>query len=98
MLDAGRRSARRTAGAGHSLIDADIWNEALDAELKKLLAEGQAGGSEGAACSVRSARAGERDMKPHETVVTCVGLNHETSPVEERERLAFSAERAAAGA
>ena len=29
-------------------------------------------------------------MKPHETVVTCVGLNHQTSPVEEREQLAFS--------
>ncbi|MET1082184.1 MAG: glutamyl-tRNA reductase, partial [Burkholderiales bacterium] len=31
-------------------------------------------------------------MKPHETVVTCVGLNHQTSPVEEREQLAFSPE------
>jgi glutamyl-tRNA reductase len=31
-------------------------------------------------------------MKPHETVVTCVGLNHQTSPVEEREQLAFSAD------
>jgi glutamyl-tRNA reductase len=29
-------------------------------------------------------------MKPHETVVTCVGLNHQTSPVEEREQLAFA--------
>ncbi len=29
-------------------------------------------------------------MKSHQTVVTCVGLNHQTSPVEEREQLAFS--------
>jgi glutamyl-tRNA reductase len=29
-------------------------------------------------------------MKSNQTVVTCVGLNHETSPVEEREQLAFS--------
>ena len=31
-------------------------------------------------------------MKAHETVVTCVGLNHQTSPVEEREQLAFAAD------
>jgi glutamyl-tRNA reductase len=30
-------------------------------------------------------------MKQENTVVTCVGLNHLTSPVEEREKLAFSA-------
>ena len=29
-------------------------------------------------------------MKSSQTVVTCVGLNHQTSPVEEREQLAFS--------
>lgn len=29
-------------------------------------------------------------MKSAQTVVTCVGLNHQTSPVEEREQLAFS--------
>jgi glutamyl-tRNA reductase len=29
-------------------------------------------------------------MKSSQTVVLCVGLNHETSPVEEREQLAFS--------
>ena len=32
-------------------------------------------------------------MKKGQLVVTCVGLNHETSPVEEREQLAFSAEQ-----
>jgi glutamyl-tRNA reductase len=31
-------------------------------------------------------------MKPQSSVVTCVGLNHQTSPVEEREKLAFSAD------
>src|SRR6266545_3614992 len=31
-------------------------------------------------------------MKLHQTVVTCIGLNHQTSPVEEREKLAFSPE------
>jgi glutamyl-tRNA reductase len=31
-------------------------------------------------------------MKPHDTVVTCAGLNHQTSPVEEREQLAFAAD------
>lgn len=31
-------------------------------------------------------------MKPHQTVVTCVGISHQTSPVEEREQLAFSAD------
>jgi glutamyl-tRNA reductase len=29
-------------------------------------------------------------MKSSQTIVVCVGLNHETSPVEEREQLAFS--------
>ncbi|MEO6197007.1 MAG: hypothetical protein ABIP58_02755, partial [Dehalococcoidia bacterium] len=29
-----------------------------------------------------------------DTLVTCVGLNHVTSPVEERERLAFTAQEA----
>jgi len=34
-------------------------------------------------------------MKSEQTVVTVVGLNHQTSPVEERERLAFSGEETA---
>src|SRR5207245_9988659 len=34
-------------------------------------------------------------MKSEQTVVTVVGLNHQTSPVEEREQLAFSPEEAA---
>ena len=34
-------------------------------------------------------------MKSDQTVVTVVGLNHQTSPVEEREQLAFSAEETA---
>jgi glutamyl-tRNA reductase len=34
-------------------------------------------------------------MKPQQSVVTCVGLNHHTSPVEEREQLAFSADELA---
>jgi glutamyl-tRNA reductase len=35
-------------------------------------------------------------MNSNQTVVTCVGLNHETSPVEEREQLAFSGSELAA--
>ena len=35
-------------------------------------------------------------MKSEQTVVTVVGLNHQTSPVEEREQLAFSSEEMAA--
>ena len=34
-------------------------------------------------------------MKPQQSAVTCVGLNHHTSPVEEREQLAFSADEMA---